>query len=177
LPDAPSELLNFVVQEEHMAIPSRVRDFLDSENVSYEELRHQPAFTGQEVAHTLHLSGKRCAKTVVLEGDGRLAMAVLPASNRLNLQDIQVAMEVARLEMLAESVLCKLFPDCEPGAIPPLGRLYGMEVWVDRAISDSEHIVFCAGTHEDCIRMKYSDFAKLAKPRVSRFSQVWATAA
>ena len=160
-----------------MAIPSRIRDFLDSENISYEELRHQPAYTGQEVAHTLHLSGKRCAKTVVLDGDGRLAMAVLPAANRLNLQDLQAAMEVTRLEMLAESTLTELFPDCERGAIPPLGRLYGMEVWVDRTISDSEQIVFCAGTHEDCIRMKYSDFAKLARPRIGRFSEVWATMA
>jgi len=160
-----------------MAIPSPIRDFLDSQNVSYEELHHQPAFTGQEVAHTLHVSGKKCAKTVILEGDGRLAMAVLPASNRLNLHDLQAAMEVARLEMLAESALSKLFPDCEAGAIPPLGSLYGMEVWVDRTISDSEHIVFCAGTHEDCVRMKYADFSKLAKPRVSRFSQVWAMAA
>jgi Ala-tRNA(Pro) deacylase len=177
LPEGGQEQLNFVVQEEHMAIPPRIRDFLDSENVSYEELRHQPAYTGQEVAHTLHMSGKRCAKTVVLQGDGRLAMAVLPASNRLNLQDLQAAMEVTRLEMLGENALIKLFPDCERGAVPPLGRLYGMEVWVDRAISDSEHIVFCAGTHEDCIRMKYSDYAKLARPRVGRFSQVWATSA
>jgi len=104
-------------------------------------------------------------------------MAVLPASNRLNLQDLRAAMEVTRLEMLSESRLIELFPDCERGAIPPLGRLYGMEVWVDRTISDSEKIVFCAGTHEDCIRMKYSDFAKLARPRISRFSEVWATTA
>jgi Ala-tRNA(Pro) deacylase len=160
-----------------MAIPSRIRDFLDSENVPYEELHHQPAFTGQEVAQTLHLSGRKCAKTVVLDCDGRLAMAVLPASNRLNLQDLQSAMEVTRLEKVAESALGNLFPDCELGAIPPLGPLYGMQVWVDRAISDSEHVVFCAGTHEDCVRMKYSDFAKLTKPRISRFSQMWATAA
>jgi Ala-tRNA(Pro) deacylase len=177
LPKRGEEQLNFVVQEEQMAIPSRIRDFLDSENIPYEELRHEPAYTGQEVAHTLHLSGKRCAKTVVLDGDGRLAMAVLPAANRLNLQDLRAAMEVTRLEMLAENTLSKLFPDCERGAIPPLGRLYGMEVWVDRTISDSEKIVFCAGTHEDCIRMKYSDFAKLARPRIGRFSEVWATTA
>jgi Ala-tRNA(Pro) deacylase len=176
LPEGAKGHFYFVVQEEQMAIPSRIRDFLDSENVSYEELRHQPAYTGQEVAHTLHLSGKRCAKTVVLQGDGRLVMAVLPASNRLNLQDLRAAMEVTHLEMLPESELIKLFPDCERGAIPPLGRLYGMNVWVDRTISDSEQIVFCAGTHEDCIRMKYSDFAKLAMPRVGRFSEVWATA-
>jgi len=160
-----------------MAIPSRIRDFLDSENVSFEELRHAPAFTGQEIAHTLHLSGKRCAKTVALEGDGRLALAVLPASHRLNLQDLQSVMEVEHLEMLEESELSKFFPDCQPGAIPPFGRLYGMEVWVDQAVCDSEFVVFCAGTHEDCIRMKYSEFAKLTQPRICRFSQVEARAA
>ena len=74
-----------------------------------------------------------------------MVMAVLPASNRLNLQDIRMEMEVTHLEMLEESLITKLFPDCEQGAIPPLGRLYGMEVWVDRAISDSEHIVFLRG--------------------------------
>ena len=160
-----------------MAIPSRIRDFLESENVAYEVLHHEPAYTGQEVAHTLHVSGKKCAKTIVLDGDGRLVMAVIPASNRLNLQDLQAAMEVRRLEMLPESELVNLFPDCERGAVPPLGRLYKMDVWVDRTVSDSEQIVFCAGTHEDCIRMKYSDFAKVARPRLSRFSEVGATAA
>jgi Ala-tRNA(Pro) deacylase len=177
LPGSEVEQSNFVVQEEQMAIPSRIRDFLDSENFPYEELHHSLAYTGQEVAHTLHLSGKKCAKTVVLEGDGRPVMAVIPASNRLNLQDLRAAMEVGRLEMLPESKLVEMFPDCERGAIPPLGRLYGMEVWVDRNVSDSEHIVFCAGTHQDCVRMKYSDFAKLTRPRLSRFSEVWATAA
>jgi len=159
-----------------MGIPPRIRDFLDSENVAYEEIHHERAYTGQEVAHTLHLSGKRCAKTVVLEGDGRLMMAVIPACNRLNLQDLKGAMEVRCLEMLPESKLANLFPDCEQGAIPPLGRLYNMEVWLDRAMSDSEHIVICAGTHEDCIRMKYADFAKLSHPRLCRFSEVWAAA-
>jgi len=160
-----------------MAIPSSIRDFLDLENVAYEQIHHELAYTGQEVAHALHLSGKKCAKTLVVDCDGRPVMAVIPASNRLNLKDLQVALEAERVEMLGESELIKLFPDCERGAIPPLGRLYGMEVWVDRTISDAEQIVFCAGTHEDCIRMKYSDFAKLAKPRLGRFSEVWATAA
>jgi len=177
LPEEVEELLNLVVQEVPMPVPSRIRDFLDSSNVSYQEIHHPTAFTGQEVAHELHLSGKRCAKTVVLEADGRRAMAVLPASRRLNLQDLQVVMGVEDLEMLTESALSKLFPDCQAGAIPPLGRLYGMEVWVDQAVCESENIVFCAGTHEDCIRMKYSDFAKLVQPLISQFSQAWDRAA
>lgn len=160
-----------------MAIPQRIRDYLDSQDVPCEPLHHSQAFTGQEVAHSLHLSGKRLAKTLVLNGDGKLLMAVIPASFRLNLQDLRAAVEVSHLEMLPESELAKLFPDCDLGAIPPLGRLYGIEVWVDRTISDGEEVVFCAGTHEDCLRMKYSDFAKLAKPRLGRFSEVWAAKA
>jgi Ala-tRNA(Pro) deacylase len=155
-----------------MAIPQRIRDYLDSHEVCFEPLRHSQAFTGQEVAHSLHLSGKRLAKTLALNGDGKLLMAVIPASHRLNLQELQAAVEVSRLEMLPESELAKLFPDCDLGAIPPFGSLYGFEVWVDRAVSDAEEVVFCAGTHEDCLRMKYGDFAKLTMPRLGRFSEV-----
>ncbi len=160
-----------------MAIPQRIRDYLDSQNVLYETVHHSQAFSGQEVAHSLHLSGKRLAKAVVLGGDGKLLMAIIPASHRLNLQDMRVAAEVMSLEMVSESELAKVFPDCEGGAVPPFGNLYGLEVWVDRAVSDSEEIFFCAGTHQDCLRMKYSDFSRLCRPRLGRFSDVWAAKA
>jgi Ala-tRNA(Pro) deacylase len=79
-------------------------------------------------------------------------------------------MQVNRLELLQETELAGLFPDCEPGAVPAFGNLYGVDVWVDRTVADAEEIVLCAGTHEDCIRMRYSDFAKLAFPRLGRFA-------
>jgi Ala-tRNA(Pro) deacylase len=79
--------------------------------------------------------------------------------------------------MLPESELVKVFPDCDVGAIPPFGNLYGLDVWVDRTLGDSEEVVFCAGSHEDCLRMKYSDFAKVVKPRLGRFSETWVTKA
>jgi Ala-tRNA(Pro) deacylase len=157
-----------------MAIPQRIRDYLDSQVVSYEQLQHPQAFTAQEVAHSLHLSGKRLAKALVLDADGKPVMAVIPASHRLNLPEFRAALEANRLAMVPESELTKTFPDCELGAIPPFGNLYGMDVWVDRALSDSEEIVFCAGTHQDCVNMRYADFAKLVKPRLGRFSEVWA---
>jgi Ala-tRNA(Pro) deacylase len=78
--------------------------------------------------------------------------------------------------MLSEDELAKFFPDCELGAIPPLGNLYGIEVWVDRALAESEEIVFCSGSHVDCVRMKYSDYAALVTPHIGRFSDLWGTA-
>jgi Ala-tRNA(Pro) deacylase len=160
-----------------MAIPQRIRDYLDSQGVAYEPIHHSQAFTAQEVAHSLHISGKKCVKAVVVDGDGKLMMAVIPASHRLSLHDFRGTVEVNRLEMLTESELVKLFPDCELGAIPPFGNLYGIEVWVDRAVADAEEMVFCAGTHEDCLRMRYSEFSKLVHPRLGRLSEVWAAKA
>jgi len=153
-----------------MAIPQRIRDFLDSQGVQYETIHHSQAFTGQEIAHSLHVTGKKCVKAVAVAGGDRTVLAVIPAPRRLNVGGLKTAMQVDQLEMLQESELTGLFPDCEPGAVPPLGNLYGVDVWVDRAVADTEEILFCAGTHEDCIRMRYSDFAKLAFPRLGRFA-------
>jgi len=160
-----------------MSIPRRIRDYLDSQKAPYEWLPHPQAFTAQEVAHSLHVSGKRLAKTVILNADGRLVMAVLPASHRLIMPELKAALEVRRLEMLPESELAKIFPDCDLGAIPPFGNLYGIEVWVDRPVEESGELVFTAGTHVDAVRMKYSDYAELVKPHVGRFSELWASKA
>lgn len=160
-----------------MSIPRRIRDYLDSQKAPYEWLPHPQAFTAQEVAHSLHVSGKRLAKVVVLDADGRLVMAVLPASHRLSLSELKAELAAQHLEMLPESELVKIFPDCDLGAIPPFGNLYGIDVCVDRAVVETGEIVFTAGTHVDAARMKYSDYAALAKPHEGRFSELWASKA
>src|SRR5208282_204326 len=104
-----------------MAIPQRIRDYLDSQNVSYETLHHSQAFTAQEVAHSLHVSGKICVKGVVVGGDRKLVLVLMPASHRLNFQELATALKATHLEMLPESELVKLFPDCDLGAVPPFG--------------------------------------------------------
>ncbi len=154
-----------------MAIPQRIRDYLASQNVPYETLHHSQAFTAQEVAHSLHVSGKKCVKAVVASGDNKLVVAVMPASHRLNFRELKAALKAEQLEMLVERELVGLFPDCDLGAVPPLGNLYGIEVWVDRAVANAEKILFCAGTHKECIRMRYSDFAKVTRPYMGHFSE------
>ena len=105
-------------------------------------------------------------------GTIRLVLVVMPASHRLNFQELKSALKANQLEMLVESELVGLFPDCDLGAVPPFGNLYGIDVWVDRAVASAEKILFCAGTHEDCIRMRYSDFAKLTRPFLGHFSEL-----
>lgn len=160
-----------------MSVPRRIREYLDSRSVPHEWLSHPKAYSSQEVAHSLHVSGKRLAKTVILSADDRLVMAVLPASHRLVMRELRAVVEARRLEMLPEGELAKIFPDCDLGAIPPFGNLYGIEVWVDRSIVDAGEIVFNAGSHMDAVRMDYADYADLAKPHTGRFSELWASSA
>lgn len=160
-----------------MSIPRRIREFLDENDVQYEWLPHPQAYAAQEVAHSLHISGKRLAKTVILDFDGRLIMAVLPAAHHLDLNKLKEALAAKRLEMLPESELTELFPDCDLGAIPPFGNLYGMDVWVDHSLTESDEFVFTAGTHRDAVRMDYSDYAGLVNPHVGRFSEIVPAAA
>jgi Ala-tRNA(Pro) deacylase len=154
-----------------MAIPQRIRDYLDSRNVPYEALHHSQALTAQEVAHSLHVSGKRCIKAVVARRDNKPVILLVPTSHRLNFQELKSALKADHVELLVECELVELFPDCDRGAVPPFGNLYGMDVWVDRAVASAENLLVCAGTHEDCIRMRYSDFAKLTQPLLGHFSE------
>lgn len=158
-------------EEDAMSIGHRVRDYLDSHRVNYAALPHPKAFIAEKTAEELHIPGIYFAKSVVLRADGRPVMAVLPASRHLNLGRLREFLEAKQLEIMEENELNNLCPDSELGAFPPFGNLYGMETWVDRALGKTKEIVFNAGTHRDAVRMKYTDYLRLAMPQVGAFSE------
>ena len=154
-----------------MSIAAKLKEFLDKNRVSYQILTHRTAFTAQETAATLHVPGKEVAKTVVVRLDDKPALAVLPASLRINFRELEQAAGAKRSQLLSEADFQQLFPDCELGAMPPLGNLYGLAVFADDSLAKDEEIVFNAGTHAEAIRMRYADFAKLANAKVAHFAE------
>jgi Ala-tRNA(Pro) deacylase len=148
----------------------RLQDFLDSHHLKYVTIRHSPAYTAQEIAASAHIPGKQLAKTVIMKLDGKPAMAVLPASDKVNFERLKEAAGANTVELAREQELQDLFPECEVGAMPPFGNLYGMEVWVAERLAEDEEIAFNAGDHTELIRMAYQDFARLVKPKVGQFS-------
>ena len=147
-----------------------LKEFLDRKNVKYITIQHSPAFTAQEVAQSAHIPGRIMAKTVVVEIDGGLAMAVLPASHRVRVDDLCDLAETEDVRMVREEEFDHLFPDCEPGAMPPFGNLYEMPVYVSPDLADESEIAFNAGSHTEVIRMLFHDFDLLVKPHVVRFT-------
>jgi Ala-tRNA(Pro) deacylase len=147
----------------------KLTDFLDQQHVRYTVIRHSPAYTAQEIAESVHVPGKQFAKTVIVEIDGRMAMAVVPATAPVHTELLRRATGARNVVLAAESDFSARFPDCERGAMPPFGNLYGMEVFVSQQLAEDETICFNAGTHHEVLRMAYADFERLVNPVPANF--------
>lgn len=147
-----------------------VADFLDQNQISYHCYNHPPAATAQEIAQKAHIPGHQLAKTVILKADGRFVMAVLPADEKVDLEKLRRAINADSLEMAHESEFTGLFPWCEPGGEPPLGVLYGMDVYMEQDLVDEDVIAFNAGTHTEVMKMDTAIYRDLVKPQVCKFA-------
>ncbi len=151
-------------------MPSRqILTYLEQANVDYQRLEHSPAYTALEVAESAHIRGHKLAKVVVITIDSELALLVIPASNRVDLEQLGQSIRAFNIELADASQFKHRFGDCEVGAIPPLGNLYGLDVYVAEALSHEADICFCAGSHTELIQMPYTQFAQLVSPIVIRY--------
>lgn len=148
----------------------KLKEFLGKNKVKYVTLSHSEAYTAQEIASSAHIPGKELAKTVIVKIDGKMAMAVLPASKRVYFDLLKKATGAKKVELATEGEFQDLFPECEIGAMPPFGNLYEMDVFVDESLREDEEIAFNAGSHTELIRLSYKDFESLVKPKVVKFS-------
>lgn len=105
---------------------------------------------------------------VVLEG--RMAMAVLPSTRKVDLNFLRESTGTNEAKLATEAGFKNLFPDCETGAMPPFGNLYGMEVYAAPKLDEDEQIGFNAGSHTEVIKMACKDFERLVKPKVVRMT-------
>ncbi len=149
----------------------KLKEFLDTAGVKYVIVSHAPAYTAQEVAASAHIPGIELAKTVMVKLDGKMAMAVLPASRVVDFDKLKHTAGSAKAELASEDEFRSLFPECEVGAMPPFGNLYGIPVYAERSLTEDEEIAFNAGSHKELFRMAYKDFEHLVKPRAGEFGE------
>ncbi|MFZ0288090.1 MAG: YbaK/EbsC family protein [Candidatus Sulfotelmatobacter sp.] len=150
---------------------NKLREFLDSHNIRYMIFSHSLAYTAQGIAALTHISGKELAKTVIVRIDRDLAMAVVPASRHVDLPLLKRAVGAQTVELASEQEFKDKFPDCEAGAMPPFGNLYGMAVYADESLSSNKEITFNAGTHRELMRMDWVDLVRLVEPRVIKITR------
>jgi len=149
-----------------MPLSEGLKKFLDSRQAKYAISSHHAAFTAREVAAVEHLPAREVAKVVVVFGDAKYHMVVVPANRLVDFQEVRHALGLTQARLATEEELAKLFPDCELGAMPPIGALYGLPIYLDSALLDEKMIAFNAGTHRDVIHMQIDDFRALTTPIV-----------
>ena len=155
-----------------MPISTRLQECLNRENVRYQILPHGETYTASRLAQELHVSGKELAKVVILKVADRFVMTVLPASWQVDLARLKGIFDTAPVRLAFEQEIRELFPDCDVGAMPPFGNLYGLAVYVDQSLTEDEEIVFQAGTHTEAVKLRYQDFARLVRPIPAQFHRV-----
>ena len=154
-----------------MSVLKKLKDYLDEKSIKYVKISHSPAFTAQEIAASSHVSGNELAKTVIVKVNDDFAMAVLPATRKIDFESLKKVMNNKNIRLANEGEFKDIFPDCEVGAMPPFGNLYNLPVYVSKDLAEHEEIAFNAGTHTDVIKISYSNFEELVNPVVETFSE------
>lgn len=144
----------------------QLKEFLDRHHINYLSIDHSPSYTAQEIAASAHISGKMLAKTVIVKAGAQFYMVVIPAADHINFGKLREWTSSKEVDLARESEFKGKFPECEVGAMPPFGNLYGMPVLISSDLISQGDIAFNAGSHSELVRMSYEDFARLVNPKV-----------
>lgn len=153
-----------------MSVSMRLESFLKKEGIPYEVVRHPRSVTARETAVAEHIPAGQVAKAVMIKVGGRDTMLVIPASTVLDWFKVEKAFGTHDVRLEREVEFRDIFDDCEAGAMPPMGKLYGVPCFVDYGILASGFVAFNAGTHQDSIRISVEDYLKLTGAKVADLS-------
>jgi len=148
-----------------------LQSHLDSMGIRYRLSQHPNSYTAQDLAAAEHIPGRKVIKPVIVRADGQFVMCALPAPYHIDLMELKQQLQAEAIELADEQSLASLFEDCELGAAPPIGRLYGMPTLMDESLFVDDTVTFQAGTHSDAVTMTLADYRRVAQPEVAYFAR------
>ena len=143
-----------------MAIAETVKNYLTQKAVDYTLPSHPHSGSSHETAEASHVREDHIAKGVIVKDISGYAMVVVPAINYVEMKHVRKELD-RELELVEEAEFAKLFPDCESGAVPPLGPAYQIETFLDEALTTLANVYFEAGDHEHLVHVSGDDFKTL----------------
>ena len=147
-----------------------IREFLTSRRIPFEYRLHAPAWCSSRRAQCLRVPGRFVAKAILLAGDNGYLLAVLPATHRIDLERLASAAQLTNVRFATPDEVGAIFADCEPGAVPPFGRLYGIPTIVDSHLAGGSEILVMGNFRHEGLRLRYRDFEAVEAPRRARFA-------
>lgn len=147
---------------------AKLKELLDTQHIKYTTINHSAAFTAPETAQSAHIAGKAMAKTVIVKFDGEMKMVVVPANLKIDLEALKTLVKAHKVELASEYEFTNRFPNCELGAMPPIGSLFGIDVYMDQSLTKNKEIAFNAGTHTELIKLSLKDYVNTTHPKLIR---------
>jgi Ala-tRNA(Pro) deacylase len=148
-----------------------VQNYLDELGVNYRLSRHDTTYTAQDLAAAEHIPGRKVIKPVIVKADGQFVMCAIPASHRIDLDTLRDQLQANDLQLADENELSDVCPECELGAAPPIGCLFGLTTVMDESLFADDRVTFQAGTHTDAVTMTLADYRRAAMPEVAYFGK------
>ena len=148
-----------------------LQSYLDEMGVPYKLSHHPTTYTAQDLAAVEHISGGKVIKPVVVKADGKFMLCALPASYRVDVSALREELNAREVTLVDEQTLGEIFHDCELGAEPPIGRLYGLSTLMDDSLEKDAQVTFQAGTHRDAVTMSLRDYIRLTEPQITHFAR------
>jgi len=148
-----------------------LQSYFDENGFRYHATRHTAAYTAQELAAVEHVPGRRVIKPVVVRADGQWVMCALPACYRVDLAELARQLPATDVHLADERELAERCGGCDAGAVPPIGRLFGMVTLMDESLTHDDSVMFQAGTHEDAVLMTLAEYRRAAQPELAHFGR------
>ena len=153
-----------------------IRSYLQSRAVDFDFLLHRPTHSATHLAGSLHVPGRSVAKGVLVRAGDGYVLAVLPATHRVDLPRLAEVLHVDEARIATEAEVERVFADCEPGALPPFGRLYGLTTVLDLNLALGSDLTFIANQRHEGVRMRFADYEAIEAPIEAYFSSTAAKA-
>lgn len=153
-----------------MTISKNFLAYLDKAKIKYKIVRHKTVYTAHDAAQTMRVKLGEIAKTLVIKADKIYLLAVLPASQRIDLGKLKKIVKAKKIEIAKEGVMKKIFK-IKPGAITPFGEIYKVPVYIDRAMLRAKKVIAGAGTFEESVVMTAKNFLKATKGVIVNFGK------
>jgi Ala-tRNA(Pro) deacylase len=144
-----------------MYLSHTITSFLGKRDVDYETIGHRHTMTSNQTATSTHVARGQIAKGVLFCDEEDYVLAVIPASARVDESALSELLGQRALSLAAEDEISMVFPDCEVGAIPPLGPAYGLDTVVDASLLVQDDVYFEGGDHEHLVHVRGYDFRRL----------------
>ena len=148
-----------------------LQSFFDENGFRYRLTRHAAVYSAQALAAAEHVPGRRVIKPVIVRADGLLLMCALPATHRVDLIELARQLPAVAVWLADEREVCDRCPGCDAGAVPPIGRLFGMATLMDESLAHDDTVVFQAGSHEQAVQMTLAEYRRAAQPELAHFGR------